>query len=110
MTNYQILEIAIDIGYFLTVASVAVLFAILREKSIKKSLNVSQPSEGTQFNRILNDAAKAAPAAEDIQREPSPAERPAVERRPVFRPAASAAQTGGLSRAEQEFIKSIAVE
>jgi len=110
MTNYQILEIAIDIGFFLTVASIAVLFAILRERSIKKSLLASGLKEGQRFNSILNEAANTTPVVENIPRKPGVAEQPAIERKPVYQPAHAAVQTNRLSRAEQEFIKSMAIE
>lgn len=110
MTNYQILEIAIDIGFFLTVVSITVIFAILREKSIRKSLSGTETSKGREFNRVLTEAASTVPSAEDIETESKPLRQPVGGTRASHRPVPVAASTSGLSRAEQEFLKNIAVE
>ncbi len=110
MTNYQILEIAIDIGFFLTIVSITVIFAILREKSIRKSLAGRATNEGRDFNRVLSEAASTVPSVDDLDIESRPRRRPVDGTRASHKPVPVAASTSGLSRAEQEFLKNIAVE
>ncbi len=56
MSNYQILEIALEAAFFATVAAIAVIFAIVRERSLKKRL-ADQPAERlSNFPDMLNEA------------------------------------------------------
>jgi hypothetical protein len=64
MSNYQILEIALDVVFFATVASVMVIFAIVRERYIRKSL--TEQFGMAKFPEALAEAGSPVPSAEDI--------------------------------------------
>ncbi|MCK4657499.1 MAG: hypothetical protein KAT85_10720 [candidate division Zixibacteria bacterium] len=64
MSNYQILEIALDVAFFATVASVMVIFAIVRERYIRKSL--TEQLETALFPEVLAEAGSPIPSADDI--------------------------------------------
>ncbi len=68
MSNYQILEIALDVAFFATVASVMVIFAIVRERHIRKTLTTE--SRTTPFPEVLAEAASPAPSIEEITGDP----------------------------------------
>jgi hypothetical protein len=56
MSNYQILEIALEVAFFATVASIAVIFAIVRERSLKKRLADQSVERLLNFPDMLNEA------------------------------------------------------
>ncbi len=56
MSNYQILEIALEAAFFATVASIAVIFAIVRERSLKKRLADQSAERLSSFPDALIDA------------------------------------------------------
>jgi len=56
MSNYQILEIALEVAFFATVASIAVIFAIVRERSLKKHLADRSVERLSNFPDMLNEA------------------------------------------------------
>ena len=60
MSNYQILEIALDVAFFATVASVMVIFAIVRERYIRK--NLTEQSETALFPEVLAEAGSPLPS------------------------------------------------
>jgi len=64
MSNYQILEIALDITFFATVASVMVIFAIIREKFVRK--NLTEQYGMALFPEALAEAGSPVPSAEDL--------------------------------------------
>ncbi len=64
MSNYQILEIALDVAFFATVTSVMVIFAIVRERYIRKSL--TEQSGMVKFPEALAEAGSPIPSADDI--------------------------------------------
>jgi hypothetical protein len=56
MSNYQILEIALEAAFFATVAAIAVIFAIVRERSLNKRLADQSAERLSNFPDILNEA------------------------------------------------------
>ncbi len=56
MSNYQILEIALEVAFFATVASIAVIFAIVRERSLKKRLADQSVERLSNFPDMLIEA------------------------------------------------------
>ena len=55
MSNYQILEIALEAAFFATVAAIAVIFAIVRERSLKKHLADRSVERLSNFPDMLNE-------------------------------------------------------
>ena len=56
MSNYQILEIALEAAFFVTVAAIAVIFAIVRERSLRKRLDDQCAGKPLNFPDMLNAA------------------------------------------------------
>lgn len=111
MNNYQILEFVLEGLFFATVAAVAVIFTIIRERSIRKSLSTETQKKSPSFSSIMDRAAAAMPSPEDLL-SPSHGTRDRVMER-LGKPPVSATRHKSrtnvkITRAERELIASLA--
>jgi len=110
MSNYQILEIVLEGLFFATVAAVAVIFTIIRERSIRKSLSAEAPQTSTRFSSAMDRAATAMPSPDDLLSPGHGIRNRVVER--LNRPSVRAEQSNSrtpvkITRAERELISSL---
>jgi len=111
MSNYQILDIALNAAFFVTVSAIAVIFVLIRERAIRRHLlNVMGNSRSQQDARAVRavsvplptggDLVSGSPDASDSDRDVNSAHEP--ERKSPGVP------KNRLSRAEKELISGIA--
>lgn len=107
MSNYQILEIALEVAFFATVAAIAVIFAIVRERSLKKRLSDQSVEKLSNFPDVLNEAS----ASVSWNRDGGVSEdEVAQSARRRTRVRGQSADMQVLSRAERELMSGIAAE
>ena len=110
MNNYQVLEIVLDAAFFATVAAIAVIFALIRERSLRKAQADQVAERSSRFPEMLDRAAGCIhefPGAFEERREPEDI----IRRRAAVEPVRMARQHNTrkeLSRAERELIANIA--
>ncbi|MFH1891336.1 MAG: hypothetical protein ABIK83_01475 [Candidatus Zixiibacteriota bacterium] len=66
MSNYQILEIVLDGLFFATVAAIAVIFAVIRERSVREAQSEQVPNRSIAFPKIMNDVVTCMPTSADL--------------------------------------------
>ena len=106
MSNYQILEIALDVAFFATVASIAVIFVMLREKSLEKKMGADASLD---FPEMLRETTAPVPEDSDLFSENSKDSNVKLHESADDAVTAFGRQIGlsELSRAERELILSV---
>lgn len=56
MDNYQILGVLLDAAFFATVAAIAVIFVLVRERSMQKAATDRAARRSLRFSNVLNQA------------------------------------------------------
>ena len=107
MSNYQILEIALEAAFFATVAAIAVIFAIVRERSLKKRPADRSVERLSNFPDLLNEASASVSGNRDNGVSEEEAAHSASRRERVH---GHGTDMQVLSRAERELMSGIAPE
>jgi hypothetical protein len=107
----MILEIAIDVLFFGTVAAIAVIFLYIREISLRKTFAASMTTR-RGFTRILEEAAACVPTAHDMIRNDNGLPSTQVTEFTTGSIATTERESEEpvLSRAERELISSVTLE
>jgi hypothetical protein len=107
MSNYQILEIALEAAFFATVAAIAVIFAIVRERSLKKQFADQSGKRISYFPEMLNEASASVSGNRDDSVSEDDAAQTARRKTRVL---GHGTDKQVLSRAERELMSGIAAE
>ncbi len=111
MSNYMILEIALDALFFGTVAAIAVIFLYIRERSLRKIFAAGVTTPGG-FTGVLEEASACVPTAHDMIRNDNGL--PATQISEMTVGSATnierECEEPTLSRAERELMSSVALE